>query len=66
MMEKFTLAAILKFVLTIAALFAVPVGTWVAGHEVVYAVLSFLSSLLALFIRSPLTAGDTVKPPESK
>lgn len=49
------LASILKLVLTLAALVAVPVATWTAGHPVVYSVLEFVASLLALFLRSPMT-----------
>lgn len=48
------LASILKLILTLAALVAVPVATWTAGHPVVYSVLEFVASLLALFLRSPL------------
>lgn len=48
------MATIFKFVLTLAALVAVPVATWTAGHPVIYSVLEFVASLLALFLRSPL------------
>lgn len=48
------LKSALKVVLTVAALVAVPVGTWFAGHPLAYSVLEFVASLLALFLRSPL------------
>ena len=44
----------LKVVLTVAALVAVPVSTWFAGHPVAYSVLEFVASLTALFLRSPI------------
>lgn len=48
------LAGIFKIVLTLAALVAVPVASWTAGHPVIYSVMEFVASLLALFLRSPL------------
>lgn len=56
------MATVFKFVLTLAALVAVPVATWTAGHPVIYSVLEFVASLLALFLRPPLAP----KPEPSK
>lgn len=48
------LKSALKVVLTVAALVAVPVGTWLNGHPIAYSILEFVASLTALFLRSPV------------
>lgn len=52
------LQAIFKIVLTLAALVAVPVATWIQGHEAVNGVVGFLSALLALFMPQPKALGN--------
>ena len=45
--------AVLKLVLALAALVAMPVYTWLQGHEVPNALLGFLAALIALFMNPP-------------
>jgi hypothetical protein len=47
------LQAIFKIVLTLAALGAVPVATWIQGHEIANAVLGFVAALVALLMPQP-------------
>lgn len=52
-----TVATILKALLAIAALFAVPIQTWIEGHAAVGGIVGFLAALLALFLKPPALKG---------
>lgn len=53
------LPTLLKAVLAVAALVAVPVATYLQGHEALNGVLGFVAALLALFLPPPAR-----KPPD--
>lgn len=60
-MPKLSLAAVFRFVLMLAALFAAPVASYLADHPVAYSVIEFLGAFVALFLRSPLTPAEPEK-----
>jgi hypothetical protein len=59
MMDK--LQAILKVVLTLAALAAVPLATWIQGHEVANAIVGFVAALVALVMPQPRAIAGKAK-----
>jgi hypothetical protein len=56
------LQAVFKVVLTLAALAAVPVATWIQGHEAANAIVGFVAALLALFLPQPTKKLAAKKP----
>lgn len=52
------LPSLFKLLLTLAGLVAVPVATFLAGHPVIYSVLEFVATLLALLVKSPLAKSE--------
>ena len=55
-------ATITKVVLTVAALFAAPVASYLAGHPVVYQVVEFVGALVALFMKPPALPAKSAEP----
>ena len=58
------LAQVFKVILTVAALFSVPVASYLAGHDTLYQVAEFMAALLALFLPRPAVLPAAKKPTE--
>jgi hypothetical protein len=55
-------ATIFKVILTVAALFAAPVASYLAGHPIIYQVVEFVGALVALFLKPPRLPALPAKP----